>query len=339
MRSIFYILLFLFFFYGCTKEEKRNGKDTKATSEAQFEDIFSCIDTIIFPTSSIIGEISKVCSFSDGRKVVVDNISHKLYFFTANGKIYYEFGKRGKGKGEFLDIYDLSVSKDGYLFVLDGVLKRVTVLKDTVVIRTFIFNFGTSIWADDSSHIYIYDASIVSDIPNVFHYDWDGNMVKKYGCPGKATLASKMPVSKGSILLANDSLYTLSAIDYEIKLYHKHGEYISSFANLPDFYIFVSELFKDGPKRENLKKIIGSYPMFLISLSNTKTISVQITNLKERHLHFYHLDGIFIKSIRLPSNLYCIGSADKYLFLLYEETTRSENPKILVYALSQNGRL
>lgn len=323
----------------CNQKKPLSSAAQDHLEKSSFEQLFDCIDTLLFSPSAVVGEVSRMVAMHTGRKVVGDNTARKFYFFSADGKADWQFGRYGKGEGEFEDISDFSFSRDGYLFILDAALKRITVLKDTSVVKTFTFTLGTSLWAEDTSQVYVYDASIVNAMENVFRYDWNGNLISKCGRPSEATLAAKVPVSKGSIVLAENSLYTLSAIDYEIKLYKRTGEYVKSFAHLPEFYLSISEIFKGGPSREKLKNLTTCYPMFLTGALDKKMLVVQISHLKERYLHLYDLDGRFIKEVKIPTSTYLIGADDNFLYFLKEAQIERESPKILVYAPSQKRRL
>ncbi|MDW8466068.1 MAG: 6-bladed beta-propeller [Chloroherpetonaceae bacterium] len=323
----------------CNQQKLQPSGLNGLSKQLSFEKVFDCVDTLSFPPSAVIGEVSKMVACHNSRYVLADNVSRKFYFFNADGKADWQFGRYGEGEGEFSDISDFSFSKDGYLFILDAILKRVTVLKDTAIVRTFAFNLGTSIWAEDTSHIYVYDASVVNDMENIFHYDWNGNLIGKFGRPSKATLLTRIPVSKGSVILDEKKLYTLSATDYEIKRYEQTGEYVKSFAHLPDFYVSVSEIFKDSPSREKLQKLTVSYPMLLANISGIKTIIVQVTHSGKGYLHLYDLEGKFIWGVKMPDSTYCVGANDGFIYLLREEQSEKESPKVLIYAASQNRRL
>ncbi len=65
---------------------------------------------------------------SNGDYYFVDNSSFKIYHFDKNGRLKNEFGRKGRGPGEFLEINDIYV-KDEKIYVLDYNNSRIQIFK------------------------------------------------------------------------------------------------------------------------------------------------------------------------------------------------------------------
>ncbi len=67
-----------------------------------------------------------------GRVYIADGSSNIIRVFNQKGQYVTSVGRRGRGPGEFLTIEDLAVDSENNLYVLDRILRRVTVFTDNL---------------------------------------------------------------------------------------------------------------------------------------------------------------------------------------------------------------
>lgn len=85
----------------------------------QIDSIFNDITTIPLETKEecLITEIDKVLFL--GNKMLIQDRAQKLFVFNTDGEFLNEIGKKGKGPGEFIELRDSEIDKDGNIYILD----------------------------------------------------------------------------------------------------------------------------------------------------------------------------------------------------------------------------
>ncbi|MFA9452471.1 MAG: 6-bladed beta-propeller [Candidatus Aminicenantaceae bacterium] len=67
----------------------------------------------------LFGSVTAVCEDEAGNFYVVDQLEHKVYTFSRDGKLLYSFGQQGQGPGDFLRPNRISLTSQGHLAVAD----------------------------------------------------------------------------------------------------------------------------------------------------------------------------------------------------------------------------
>lgn len=101
--------------------------------------------SLMDPPKTIILESNKMCAIKQIHSIdiyenniyILDDLSNKLYVFSFDGTFLYCFGHRGKGRGEYTEVSDFCIDKQGgYIYLLDPTMK--TILKYNIRDREFI---------------------------------------------------------------------------------------------------------------------------------------------------------------------------------------------------------
>jgi hypothetical protein len=89
------------------------------TDSLQYDSIFSEIKAIPLETNEncLINQIDKVLFYED--KMLILDQFQKLYIFDIKGKFLYEIAKQGRGPGEYLELRNFDIDKDGNIYLLD----------------------------------------------------------------------------------------------------------------------------------------------------------------------------------------------------------------------------
>ncbi len=85
----------------------------------QIDSIFSELSIIPIETRNecLISQIFKIILYGD--KIFIKDKIGKLFVFKINGKYLYEIGKKGRGPGEYIELRDFDIDKDGNIYILD----------------------------------------------------------------------------------------------------------------------------------------------------------------------------------------------------------------------------
>ncbi|RIK40591.1 MAG: hypothetical protein DCC58_13660 [Chloroflexi bacterium] len=102
----------------------------------------------------------------DGTVYLVDNVTHRVYAYTPNGRLIDYWGGAGSGNGQFQSPYDIVVDDDGMVYVTDTDNNRVQKFdSDGDFIRTWgslgdeegEFQHPYGIDVDDNGNVYVAD--------------------------------------------------------------------------------------------------------------------------------------------------------------------------------------
>lgn len=136
IMKIFFKVLITFFFIVSTSCARKTASDSKETEInqnntlkinisgniddlIQADSIFENITVIPLETKEecLITDIGKVLFFKD--KMFLQNKFERLLVFSLDGKFHYEVGKHGRGPGEFNELRDFDIDKEGNIYILD----------------------------------------------------------------------------------------------------------------------------------------------------------------------------------------------------------------------------
>jgi hypothetical protein len=107
----------------------------------QVDSIFKDIEAIPLETRNecLITSITKALFYKD--KILLHDNAARLLVFNINGKFLYEIGKQGRGPGEFSELRDFDLDKDGNVYILDY-LKIHKYKIDGAYIKSFSFHYS-----------------------------------------------------------------------------------------------------------------------------------------------------------------------------------------------------
>jgi hypothetical protein len=154
-RILIFIISLSSLLFSCNNEKKKQSEESEINKKnlinlkikgdihnlLQIDSIFNDITTIPLETKEecLIKEIVKV--LFHGNKMFLQDEAQKLLVFDTNGKFLKEIGKKGKGPGEFLELRDFDIDKDGNIYILD----RKQILKynnDGTFLKGFSYHFS-----------------------------------------------------------------------------------------------------------------------------------------------------------------------------------------------------
>jgi len=154
------------------------------------------------------------------RLYVVDTALNKVFVFTLDGDLLFEFGNRGIGKGEFN--YPVFLASSTNLYIVDAMNHRIQVLTDSGnPLKTFgsagdvqgTFANPKGIAISRQGHIYVTDA--LFDAFQVF--DSTGNLLLVVGRAGSGDGEFWLP--SGIWIDPNDTIYVVDALNRRIQLF------------------------------------------------------------------------------------------------------------------------
>lgn len=155
IKLLFFVIVLSYFLYSCGngKKEKTDESEIVSTncitlkikgdinSLLQIDSIFTDIKTIPLETKDecMIEEIVKAIFYGD--KLFLQDNMKRLLVFNTNGKFLYEIGKIGRGPGEFLELRDFDIDKEGNIYIL-SFLKILKYKSDGTFLKGFSYHFA-----------------------------------------------------------------------------------------------------------------------------------------------------------------------------------------------------
>jgi len=138
---------------------------------------------------------------SNGDLYVADSGNGRIVHLDRDGKFLGQFGKKGKGPGEFATAHGLAIDKNNRLYVADRGNRRVQVFQPTGEFVAEWTGFGNPF-----GMLVVKDELLVSegDINKIFHFALgDGKIVKEWGDPDLLKLPHLMSVDRrGNLYVA-----------------------------------------------------------------------------------------------------------------------------------------
>ena len=154
IKLLFFVIVLSYFLYSCGNGKKETDESEIISNNRitlkingdinnllQIDSIFTDIKTIPLETKDecMIEEIVKAI-FYDNKLFLQDNMK-RLLVFNTNGKFLYEIGKIGRGPGEFLDIRDFDIDKEGNIYI-HSYLKILKYKNDGTFLKRFSYRFA-----------------------------------------------------------------------------------------------------------------------------------------------------------------------------------------------------
>jgi sugar lactone lactonase YvrE len=152
---------------------------------------------------------------------VVDSKTHAVLVFDLQGKLRFQFGRRGGANGEFNFPTHIAVDRQGHFLVTDSMNSRVQIFDLT---GKFISAFGSNgdtsghfgrpkgVAADSFGHIYVADA--VFD--NVQVFDLSGRLLLNIGQSGNRPGEFGMP--GGVAISADNQIYVADGYNHRVQV-------------------------------------------------------------------------------------------------------------------------
>lgn len=131
MKQIFITFILIWFvtnlLTSCNSKKKPNLTDPSDTRIVKIDNIdktdFSVTDIQYIPLETredvLIGSIDKIL-FQNNAFYIFDRLNKSIYTFNSEGKILSVINKEGNGPGEYAEIIDVDVDKDGNVYVADN---------------------------------------------------------------------------------------------------------------------------------------------------------------------------------------------------------------------------
>lgn len=120
-----------------------------------YSDFYSNIETLILEcdTNILIGYINKLETYNDYLIILDINYSQGIFVFDKYGNFIRKIGAVGQGVGEYIEVSDFTIDKDGLLYLLDNGAQRINIyeLSSGDFIKSLKINENGYVW---SYHIY-----------------------------------------------------------------------------------------------------------------------------------------------------------------------------------------
>jgi DNA-binding beta-propeller fold protein YncE len=167
----------------------------------------------LFETSDHLKRPSGL-TISGDRLVVADSQRHCIVQLDLAGRFLSEFGRRGKGKGEFNFPTHVAADREGKLYVTDSMNSRIQILDKEGVCQGEVGSLGDSpgnfgrpkgVSVDAHGHIYAIDALF----DNIQIFDRTGRLLLNLGAsgsqPGEFWLPNGIAITRDNEIYATDT--------------------------------------------------------------------------------------------------------------------------------------
>jgi DNA-binding beta-propeller fold protein YncE len=163
---------------------------------------------------------------------VVDKAKKRLLKLSENGKILLSVGSSGSKPGYFSGPTDISISKNGIIYVADRGNERVQAFNTDGVFLNIIGGGDTTslmesplaIALDSDDTLYVLD----DDKKTVSLYSHDGRMLMEFGGEGEADWQFDDPVS---IAVTDNEVFVLDAGVNKVKVFTNSGKFLREFGS------------------------------------------------------------------------------------------------------------
>jgi hypothetical protein len=164
---------------------------------------------------------------TDDALAVVDSQAHAVFVFDLQGKLRFQFGRRGAADGEFNYPTHIATDRQGHFLVTDSMNSRVQVFDLTgKFISTFGSNGDTSghfgrpkgVAADTFGHIYVADAMF----DNLQVFDLNGQLLLNIGQSGNR--AGEFGLPGGVAIGSNNQIYVADGYNHRVQVLKYVGQ-------------------------------------------------------------------------------------------------------------------
>jgi len=98
------------------------------SQSVRFEPVLTIGKTESDSTEYLFSGPKEITADTRGRVFIADGSSNNIRVFNKKGHFLTTVGRRGKGPGEFLSIDHMTIDRENNLYVLDRLLRRVSIL-------------------------------------------------------------------------------------------------------------------------------------------------------------------------------------------------------------------
>jgi DNA-binding beta-propeller fold protein YncE len=181
--------------------------------------------------------IHSMVQLPDHRLVITDPKSNRLHWIKVNGAIDFQFGERGREKGQLNAPTGLAVSEDGFIFVADTQNDRIQVFsQDGIFLKAFgrsteslahirhqtgLFNRPTGLAFDSENFLYVVD----SGNQRVQVFNVDGRFFRML--PANDAVSFEEPVAIA--IDERDFVYVADRGANAVKIFDGDGNYVTEF--------------------------------------------------------------------------------------------------------------
>jgi DNA-binding beta-propeller fold protein YncE len=165
---------------------------------------------------------SGIAVFEDRVYVVDTHNHHVLVFSKEDGSMLFSFGRQGKEKGEFNYPTNISISRNGNVYISDSMNFRAQVFDRNGKILSVFGKHGDGsgdmskpkgISVDSEGHIYISDAHF----DNVQIFDGNGEFLLDFGNTGSEE--GQMILPAGIFIDGNDRIYVADSYNRRVQIF------------------------------------------------------------------------------------------------------------------------
>lgn len=172
---------------------------------------------------------------SKGR-IIVNDLSDRIFIYDKDGKLVKSFGKRGKKDGQFKDTFGLAVDSKDRIYVSDTGNYRVQVFDPE---GNFVSAFGKKGAGDGElarpgSMVVYKDRIYVIDIENHRVSAWDLNGKWLFHAGSQGSAKGKMSYPQGITFDASGTMYVVDSLNFRISKFADDGEFDSVFGKQGD---------------------------------------------------------------------------------------------------------
>lgn len=168
---------------------------------------------------------------SGKRIFVADTLNQRVQVFDYNGNHLYNFGKNGKGKGEFRFPYGIAADGRGRVYVADMYNGNISVFSED---GQFISYFGNSVEIKSPTGLYIDgDRMYVADnaLNRITVFDLEGNKILDFGKKGTSKGELQSP---NAVWVANNRVYVSDTGNDRVQMFNKLGNYLGTVADVDE---------------------------------------------------------------------------------------------------------
>ena len=293
--------------------------------------------------SDAFGRISGARFGSNGTIYVGDDLNHHVAIYAADGTLIQRVGRQGRGPGEFVRPWRISVDPYDTLFIWDQALKRVSIFDPALeFVRSFTLmrNWFPSSWFVLPGDTIIVAAAEVSDSTGLHLLDREGGFIRSIAhmyVDASVYRGFTSSLFGGSVDLRNDQLVYAQKSPYEVTWLNLDGQANARCRGDDSWTTDPRKAFSQSPERvtihwETYTHVTGVY---FLDAERVLVSVVQATEKSRRIL--YH---VLTRDCKVVAQL----AADEFEFPKDKRGNRilitrtDEYPEVIVYEIAVRRR-
>lgn len=225
--------------------------------------------------SCLIGRIQKIEIYKDQIFILDPFIAKKLLVFDMSGKFLYQISERGKGPGEYMDIFDF-VIRENKIYILNDRTSVIEYTIDGVFIKTYPLPF----WAERMLSVSKNHWGLLSNFDKSYGYDFNFYVTSLDFNNEKGSLKNKyddFPYSPPKqVCLLNDTSYFFLPFNNIIYSANKKGVRAKYLLQFPDNCLVNDSELKDLiklPVKARIEKLLDN-SIFISSIIFTDKLKM-----------------------------------------------------------------